>query len=408
LLASAVAASAQWSSRAAEIEAARDAKARAPGREDLNDVEKRLIWLKEEKIIERINAGIFGLRYKIGGMATGEGFAAGPEYYRGDLFRGRAAFRASSQISTKASLKHDIHFTVPRFAGGRLFVEGNALQHNYGSINYYGPGPDSEKTGRSNYRYEDLAFDGTVGARLEPRLILALSGGALRVNTGPGADDHLASSEQHYGPGQAPGIDRQTRFWRAGMYAEFDYRDYADGPRQGGHYTVQYDFYDDRLLGRHDFHRLEADIEQYLPLFNKRRVFALRGKSVLTYTRRDQAVPFYLQPVLGGADDLRGFRPYRFYDDNLLVMNAEYRWEVFSGLDMALFADAGKVFPRHGQLDFANLESSAGFGFRFNARNRVFLRIDTGFSHEGWQVWLKFNNMFSKRPLGRSSPEAIF
>jgi hypothetical protein len=31
---------------------------------------------------------------------------------------------------------------------------------------------------------------------------------------------------------------------------------------------------------------------------------------------------------------------------------------------------------------------------RFNVRNDVFMRIDAGFSHEGYQVWLKFNNVF--------------
>jgi len=112
-----------------------------------------------------------------------------------------------------------------------------------------------------------------------------------------------------------------------------------------------------------------------------------------------------MQPRLGGSDDLRGFRPFRFYDDNLLIANVEYRWETFSGLDMALFADAGKVFSRHADWNFHNLEASAGFGLRFNVVNNVFLRLDVGFSHEGFQVWVKFNNIFGESPT--SSPNAI-
>jgi hypothetical protein len=77
-------------------------------------------------------------------------------------------------------------------------------------------------------------------------------------------------------------------------------------------------------------------------------------------------------------------------------------------LDTVIFADGGKVFPRRGQLNFSNIEGSAGFGLRFNARNAVFLRLDVGFSHEGFMVWVKFGNIFAKRPIGRSSPEAIF
>jgi len=84
------------------------------------------------------------------------------------------------------------------------------------------------------------------------------------------------------------------------------------------------------------------------------------------------------------------------------VVNGEYRWEVFSGLDMALFADGGKVFHRHADLNFRNMEADFGFGFRFNVRNNVFLRIDAAFSHEGFQVWFKFNNVFGDERI-RSS-----
>lgn len=105
-------------------------------------------------------------------------------------------------------------------------------------------------------------------------------------------------------------------------------------------------------------------------------------------------MPFYLQPYVGGADDLRGFKPYRFTGPNAVVYNAEYRWEVFSGLDGAIFFDAAKVMPHRGHLGMSNLETSPGFGLRFNARNRTFIRLDVGFSREGTCIWLKFNDPF--------------
>jgi hemolysin activation/secretion protein len=84
-------------------------------------------------------------------------------------------------------------------------------------------------------------------------------------------------------------------------------------------------------------------------------------------------------------------------------MNAEYRWEVFSGLDMAVFADAGKVAMNKASLNLRDLESNVGAGLRFNARNRTFLRLDVAFSHEGFQVWVKFNDLFGKGPVHTSS-----
>ena len=48
-------------------------------------------------------------------------------------------------------------------------------------------------------------------------------------------------------------------------------------------------------------------------------------------------------PTLGGSTTLRGFSEFRFRDRNAFLINAEYRWEAFSGLDMALFGDWGDV-----------------------------------------------------------------
>ena len=101
-----------------------------------------------------------------------------------------------------------------------------------------------------------------------------------------------------------------------------------------------------------------------------------------------------MQPTLGGYDDLRGFRPRRFYDENSFVLNAEYRWEICTGLDMAVFGDAGKVFHRPGDFNLSHLQPSAGFGLRLNNQQSTVMRLDTGFSREGFQVWFVFNKLF--------------
>jgi outer membrane protein assembly factor BamA len=186
----------------------------------------------------------------------------------------------------------------------------------------------------------------------------------------------------------------QTDFLQGGVFAQFDYRDIPGGPRSGGNYIARFTYNKDVDIRRHTFRKLDIELQQYIPFFNERRVIALRGKTELTYKNPNQVVPFYMQPTLGGSNDLRGFRPFRFYDDNLLVFNAEYRYEIFAGMDMAIFGDAGKVFRSKSQLNFRDLEAAYGIGMRFNARNAVFMRIDAGFSHEGFQVWLKFNNVF--------------
>ena len=382
------------SSRAEEIEAERQKKTADLAPDDTSKPERVLVEVKEKRLVERITSGVAGFRIKLGGLVSGSGFAFGPEYLRRDLLDGAVIIRASARTSTKLYQLTDLQFTFPSFARGKLSADIYSVRRNYPGINYYGPGPDSHKNGRSNYRLEDTAFDFTAGVQPVRHLKLGGTAGYLLVNVGPGTDERFASAERIYSPLVTPGIDRQSNFLRNGVFAQYDYRDNPLGPRQGGNYLFRYAWLSDRVFDLYSFRRMDLEIQQYIPFFNRRRVIALRGKSVLTDTNAGQTVPFYLQPTLGGSEDLRGFRPFRFYDDNEIVLNAEYRWESFSGLDMALFYDAGKVFHRHSEWNFKNLEGCAGFGLRFNVRNDVFFRIDVGFSHEGFQLWLKFNNVF--------------
>jgi outer membrane protein assembly factor BamA len=386
----------QIDSRAAEIEALRAQKASHLKPDELSRAEQTFLKIKEEKIIERITAGIAGFRVKFGGLVTQSGFALGPEYLRQDLANGNVIFRGSAVGSLNKYIKVDLQLTLPKLANDRLFLDFYAAHRNFPQMQYYGPGPDSDKGARSNYRLEGPSFDVTGGVKPLRHLKLGGTFGYLRPNVGRGTNRKLAFAEDAFTPGAAPGIDRQPDFLRGGVFAQYDYRDIPGGPRKGGYYAVKYYNYSDRNFASYSFRRLSMEAQQYVPFFNERRVIALRGKSELSYTGSGQAVPFYLQPTVGGSDDLRGFRSFRFHDDNTLIMNAEYRWETFSGLDMALFVDGGKIFPRRSDFNLKNLEASCGFGMRFNVQNSVFLRLDVGFSHEGFQVWVKFSDVFQE------------
>jgi outer membrane protein assembly factor BamA len=68
----------------------------------------------------------------------------------------------------------------------------------------------------------------------------------------------------------------------------------------------------------------------------------------------EEAVPFSELPMLGGPDDLRGFRFQDFRDYSSFVATAEYRWPMWMWVDGALFVDYGGVFG----------QNYAGFGAR--------------------------------------------
>ena len=398
----------QMESRAEEIRRTREKKAAQIKPELASNTEQNLVTFREKRILEKITYGIGGLRARIGALVTGSGFALGPEYFRDDLANGDVRFRATTQFSVSQYQLYDLELAFPKLADNHAFFELHATHRNYPRMDYYGQGPDSEKTGRSNYRLEDTNFSFASGVRPTRHFRAGVTGGFTEINIGPGTHQRRISTEQIYapyarvvntqfGPRLEPGtvgIDRQTDFLQGGVFAQYDYRDIPGGPRSGGNYLARFTYNKDVDLRQHSHRRLELEAQQYIPLFNQRRVIALRARSELTYKNRNQTLPFYMQPTLGGSNDLRGFRPFRFYDDNLLVFNAEYRYEIFAGMDMAIFGDAGKVFHSKRDWNVHNMEGAYGIGMRFNARNTVFMRVDAGFSHEGFQVWVKFNNVF--------------
>jgi outer membrane protein assembly factor BamA len=380
--------------RAGQIELERQQKAARLEPDRPTGIEHALNVIKEKKIIERITAGVAGFRIHMGGLITGSGFAIGPEYYRRDLLHEELTLRASVRGSTQKFYLMDTELDMPRLADDHVFLNFYAVHRNYAHIDYYGPGPDSAKTGRSDFALEDTSFRTTVG--VQPIRHLRLGGLAryLLANVSRGRADEFISTDRQFTEATTPGIQFQSDFVQTGGFVQYDWRDNPGGPRRGGNYRAQYTVWSDVERERYAFDQLDVEAQQYIPFFNQRRVIALRGRLEASRPHDGNLVPFYLQPTLGGSEDLRGFRSFRFYDNNMVVLNGEYRWEVFSGLDMALFVDAGKVFPDWHQINYRDLRTDAGFGFRFNVRNNVFLRIDTGFSNEGFQVWVKFNNVF--------------
>ena len=388
-------------SRVAFIEKERDAKTASLAPDEVSAAEQHLRTFKDGKYLERIAAGYNGVRAKVGNMVTGGGFAIGPEYIREDLLGGKLTTRASAQFSTRGYQKYEAQALLPRLAKGKVSLEGIAGHRNYSSLQYYGTGPKRTKDLRTNYRLEDAFVDGIVAVEPVPRIKLGASLGYLWTSAGPGNDKRFASTEGVFG--------HQTNFLRNGMFAQYDSRDDQLGmAKSGGNYVFQYSWFHDGGPQRFGFRRMDIELQQFVPFLNKTRVIALRAKTTLTETESNGQIPFYLQPVLGGSEDLRGFRPFRFSDRNSMVMNAEYRWEIFSGLDGAVFADAGKVFPRRGMLNFRELETSAGIGLRFNARNATFMRFDAAFGPEGFQLWIKFNDIFSSRRFGTSTGQPVY
>jgi hypothetical protein len=372
--------------RAEEIQELRIQKAAAVRPDKPRKIEKYFDRVQE--VLQRSP-----VQFGVGGLGPGAGFAIGSHFEwnsSGDRVRsnlwGHASINRFYAAGTGVELPH---------VGGRdLSFALEGLHSDAPQLEYYGSGPDSAKGDRTNYRREDTLFQFRIRFRPQRRLTPACRVGGLLLNVGPGTNDRFATTESAFGPDQAPGVDVQSDFLVAGCSIDLDLRDFPLDPYSGTYAGARYDRYSALDFDRFSFHRLTAAAEQYIPFLNQKRVIALLARTEFSWHSGDQVVPFYLQSTLGSDQDLRGFRRYRFYDENSIALTAEYRWEVGMRFEMALFVDSGKVFHKPSEISLTGLETSAGFGVRIKNVRSVALRLDTGFSREGVQVWLKLGTLF--------------
>lgn len=91
---------------------------------------------------------------------------------------------------------------------------------------------------------------------------------------------------------------------------------------------------------------------------------------------------------------LRGYSSFRFRDDKLLALGAEYRFELRPKIELALIYSTGKVFPTMSEFDLLNLRRSWGAGIRLKSPRTVRLRLDVLHSSEGTRMDLKLGQSF--------------
>ena len=123
-------------------------------------------------------------------------------------------------------------------------------------------------------------------------------------------------------------------------------------------------------------------------------VLVKSGAVMATMTGDGESVPYFLLPELGGHDALRGYSSWRFRDRNRLLISAEYRWTAGPLVDMALFADAGKVAPRLGDLTFDHLRTSYGIGMTVHTPTATMTRFELARSSEGFGLLISFGPSF--------------
>jgi hemolysin activation/secretion protein len=220
--------------------------------------------------------------------------------------------------------------------------------------------------------------------------------GGLLVHVGPGDLSGTPTTEQLFDGANTPGLIQQSNFVTGTTTIQLDLTRVGFSNPAGLQLEADDSQFFDRSGNQANFHLLETQATYYLPITNGMRTLVFRARNETAFAENNQVVPFYLQPTLGGPDDLRGYDRYRFYADGTSVATLEYRWSITQTFEMAIFGDGGNVYQRPGLIGVRDLRGDGGFGFRIKNKQASVMRFDVGFSPEGVHVWFVFNDVFGK------------
>jgi hypothetical protein len=338
-----------------------------------------------------------GPSLKFGGIPTGGGFSLGPQYTRQDLLADHLTsniyFAGSTRKWYGGATSLDFHDLL----NGHLELRADGGYQNAASVWYFGEGPNSSRSNKTDFRREfTTAHFSALGHLFDQKLTVGYTVGGLLVNVGPGDLNGTPSTEQLFTEADTPGLVHQSNFITGTSIIKLDFSRPGFSNPRGLHLEAADSQFFDQSGNQANFHLLQTQAAYYVPLTNGMRTLVFRVRNQTAFAKVPQAVPFYLQPTLGGPDDLRGYDRYRFYGNGTSVASLEYRWSISQTLEMAIFGDGGNVYQRPGLIGFRDLRGDGGVGFRIKNKQATVMRFDIGVSSEGVNVWFVFNDAFGK------------
>jgi outer membrane protein assembly factor BamA len=348
-----------------------------------------------------------GFYVETGNLISGEGWISAGPGYRRTFLDGHARVDMSAAVSWNYYTMAQVAFELPRLAHDRLSLGVQTRYQDALAVDYFGLGNDSQKSDQTAYRFKN--FDVLASGRFQANRWLAVEG---RVGWIPAPDLSEAAGRvtvpntvDRFTEATAPGISIQPAFVHTDVSVLADSRDHPGHPTDGGLYRATAAVYSDRDTGANSFRRYEAEGSQYVPLWTPKWILGLHAWGVFSDTSSGATVPFYLMPTIGGKNTLRGFRSYRFHDNDMAIVNIESRWALLTHMDLAVFGDNGTVAPKASDLNYHGSHRSYGAGVRFHNATSTLLRIDAGHSTEGWRLYFVMSDPFKRQTpaSGRTS-----
>jgi len=238
---------------------------------------------------------------------------------------------------------------------------------------FFGLGNDSSRHDRSLFELTETEIPILADFPVGYGLTFSLQANALFASSNPSSGFASRFSEA-----TVPGIRATTTHMVPGIALTYRSQDVLYGLYGEG--RASYEAYQTLDGGAFTFDRVQARValnygvdlsSARIPYFVRAVLDSSRltveANLVISEPRSGNAVPFYLQPTLGGGDInnenwLRSYTNYRFRAPNTVAYGASWEGRLIDPLGYSVFGQWGKVGQDVGDLDFDNMKYSVGVG----------------------------------------------
>ncbi len=358
------------------------------------------------------------LRMLIGVFEQGAGFPFGIELTTANAIPA-IEFRARALVSTRLYRRLEVGGFIPRLGDERTHLDLWAGCQMRTRDNLFGIGPRTPLTPETNYASEERSLNAVLSRDLGRGVVAGLYGYVARstgrAGTERGTNDLPIT---RLFPGTTPelslpGLDVTARLAGIGTFIESDRRDNRRGLTRGSYLYARFASIDSlkrSLLTDFGWREAELDGRGYLPIAGDSTSLALRSLLTLRSAKGGSLIPFYELSWMGGRNQHRGFRNFRYRANNLLLLSIEPRQTVWKksetrGLDIFVFGDAGQVWgdtrrpaspkiSENNRFASANWRYGVGGGVQYRLNSNLAFRLDLGRSPEAKTVFFSVSRGF--------------
>jgi len=319
--------------------------------------------------------------------------AAGLYYFHisGDSLEDSVNRPSSISLGATYTLRHQfstgMDYTL-NFSHNNYYIYGGFEFQRY-PFKFFGIGDHNPKDPIDNYT--PLFWEGD----------LLMTRNVIRTQKGVGLSAGIATLYRHdqilnsnsggiLDTGKLPGAKGgSSAGW--GIITMYDTRDNANSTLEGQFIDFRTMFFAKTFGSSYSFIKLTLDTRDFISVFTKN-VIAFQGLFTLT----NGGDPFYTMAQLGGENNMRGYFQGRFRDNDMAVLQSEYRLPVIWKFGLVGFADIGEVAGTLKEFSFPGIKWTAGAGIRFlfSESERIVVCFDVGFGSDCSAVYFYVKEAF--------------